>query len=197
MQPWALARYKALREGRVSLEQGREEMDPIMYPYCMPHTFPRVYLTPNSVEIVQTPERVYMLLEANGQLRRIYLDGRRHLEGWARTPMGISHGKWDGDTLVVETENILSLNKQGWLDTLGHPFTDALHVTERIRRLNRDTMQIDFVFNDPGAYTKPWTGKRVFQLHSDWEMTEAIYCAAHQQEDFLRDMQSGKPAGRP
>jgi hypothetical protein len=197
LQPWALAVFKARREGRVFPEPGHEEIDPIMYPYCMPHAFPRVYATPNSVEILQTQDRVYMLFETNRQMRRIYLDGRRHLEGWPRTPMGISYGKWDRDTLVVETENLLSLNNQGWLDGIGHPYTDSLRVTERIRRLNRDTMQIDFTFDDPGAYTKPWAGKRVLQLHPDWEMTEANYCAQHQQEDFLRDMRDGKPAGRP
>ena len=196
LQPWAAEKYKAAREGRAPNQRGREEIDPIMYPYCMPHGLPRVYTTPFSFEIVQVPDRAYMLFESNLQLRRIYLDGRKHLEGWARTPMGISHGRWDGDTLVVETDNILSLNKQAWLDTFGHPFTDALHLTERMRRVGQDTLQIDFLFDDPGAYTKPWTGRKVFRL-KDWDMTEYTTCEDHRQADFLRDMQSGKPAGRP
>ena len=138
-----------------------------------------------------------MLFETDHQTRRIFLDGKKHLDGWHPTLMGTSQGRWDGDTLVVETENILSLNKQGWLDTIGHPFTDALRVTERIRRPARDTLQIDMTFNDPGAYTKPWTGKKVFQLSTGADLIDTSFCEQHQQEDYLRDTRNGKPAGRP
>jgi len=197
MQPWAAEKYKAAREGRAPHERGREERDPIMYPYCLPHAFPRVYTSPFAFEIVPAPGRVYMHFESSHLTRRIFLDGRKYLEGWGPTFMGTSRGKWEGDTLVVETENILSLNKQAWLDTFGHPFTDALRVTERIRRPAPDTLQIDFVFDDPEAYTKPWNGRKVFELKPDWDMTEARICEDRLREDFLRDMQGGKPAGRP
>ena len=168
-----------------------------MYPYCIPHTFPRVYTSPFAFEIVPTPNRVYMHFESSHLTRRIFLDGRKYLEGWGPTFMGTSRGTWEGNTLVVETENILSLNKQAWLDTFGHPFTDALRVTERIRRPAPDTLQIDFVFDDPEAYTKPWNGRKVFERKPGWDMTEARICEDRLREDFLRDMQSGKPAGRP
>ena len=169
----------------------------MMYPYCMPHGFPRVYTSPLAIEIVQEPGLVYMFFEASHLIRRIFLDGRKHLEGWGPTFMGTSHGRWDGDTLVVETDSILSLNKQAWLDGLGHPFTDALRVTERIKRVDHDTLQIDFTFDDPGTFTKSWTGRKVFQLKPDWEMADSITCDSHMQEDFLRDLRNGKPAGRP
>ena len=197
MQPLAAEKYKAAREGRAPNERGREERDPIMYPYCLPHTFPRVYTTPFAFEIVQAPDLVYVLFESSHLVRRIYLDGQKHLEGWGPTYLGVSHGKWDGDTLVVETENILSLRNQAWLDTFGHPFTDALRVTERIRRPSQNTLQMDFLFDDPGAYTKPWTGRKVFQLKRGWDMTESRICEDYLRENFLRDLQSGKPAGRP
>ncbi len=197
MQPWALDKYRARREGISSTERGLEAADPVMYPYCMPPGFPRVYNFDPLVEIVQTPDQVYMHFEFHHQTRRIYLDGRKHLEGWPATFQGTSQGRWDGDTLVVETENILSLNKEAWLDGLGHPFTDALRVTERVRRLNHDTLQIDFVFDDPRAYTKPWAGKKTFQLRPDWDMTDWMICDNHMREDFLRDIKNGKPAGRP
>ena len=196
MTPAALRIYRARREGRDPLQRGREEPDPSFYPYCMPRSFPRIYNFDPLVEIVQTPSVVYMLFETDHQTRRIYLDGKKHLEGWHPTLMGTSQGKWDGDTLVVETENLLSLNKQGWLDTIGHPFTDALRVTERIRRPAHDTLQIDLTFNDPGAYTKPWTGKKVFQLSTGADMTDSSFCEQHQQEDYLRDTRNGKPAGK-
>ena len=198
MQPWAAQKYRARREGSEPLRRGRQEGDPSMYPYCMPRGFPRIYNYDSQVvEIVQVSDRVYMLFESDHQTRRIYLDGKKHLEGWAPSLMGVSHGRWDGDTLVVETTNLLSLNRNGWLDALGHPFSEALKVTERIRRPNHDNLEIDLTFDDPVAYPKPWTGKKFFQLRTDWDMTDLMYCEQHMQEDFLRDMKSGKPAGRP
>ena len=193
----ALRIYRARREGRVELNQrGREESDPSFYPYCMPRSFPRIYNFDPLVEIVQNPNVVYMLFETDHQVRRIFVDGQKHLEGWHPTLMGTSHGRWDGDTLAVETENILSLANQGWLDTIGHPHTEALKVTERIRRSAQDTLQIDFTFNDPGAYTRPWTGKKVFQLRADGDMADASFCEQAQQEDYLRDLRSGRPGGQ-
>jgi len=193
----ALAIYRARREGRQANERGREEPDPSFYPYCMPRSFPRIYNFDPLLEIVQTPNVVYLMFETDHQVRRIFLDGGKHLEGWHPTLMGTSNGRWDGDTLIVETANLLSLDNQGWLDTFGHPFTDALRVTERMRRLAQDTLQIDFVFNDPGAYTRPWTGKKVFQLSTGADMTDTGFCEQHQQEDYLRDIRAGKPGGRP
>ena len=197
MQPWAVEKYKAAREGRAPHEAGNDELDPINYPYCLPYTFPRIMTAPFAFEIVPTPEQVFMHFESDHMTRRIYLDGRKHLEGWGPTYLGTSYGKWDGDTLVVETDNILSLNRHAWLDGFGLPFTDALRVTERIRRPAQDTLQLDFVFNDPGTYTRPWTGRKLFQLKLDWDITEARICESHMREDFLRDLDGGKPAGRP
>lgn len=66
-----------------------------------------------------------MIFEHDHQVRRIFLDGKKHLEDWGRTWMGTSYGRWDGDTLIVETDNILSLNGHAWFDREGHPFTDC------------------------------------------------------------------------
>lgn len=197
MQPWALERYKANREGMKPADRGKETADPIMYPYCLPQGMPRVYTVPFSFEIVQKSERVYMLFEANHQIRRIYTDGKKHLEGWVASFMGTSTGRWDGDTLVVETDNILGLDGGAWIDTFGHPQSDALRVTERIRRVNHDTLQIDLLFDDPKTYTKPWAGRKVFRLKPDWDLTEQILCENHQREEFVQDMAHGKPKGRP
>jgi len=196
MQPWAAEKYRGSRQGMAAHEAGPDEDDPIMYPYCIAHGFPRIYTSPFAFEIVQVPNRVYLIFEAGSQTRRIFLDGRKHLEGWSRTTLGVSHGRWDGDTLVVETDNLLSMDRFSRLDSFGHPFNDALRVTERIRRPNRDALQIDFLFDDPGAYTKPWPGRKLF-VRKDWEITESRTCDDHQLEDFLRDMRNGKPAGRP
>ena len=196
MQPWAAERYKATREGIGATEGGRNEANPLLYPYCLPEGFPRAY-TISAFEIVQVPDRVYMLFDRNHQVRRIYLDGRKHFEDYGPTYLGTAHGRWDGDTLLVETSDILNLDGYAWLDTFGHPFSDALRVTERIRRTAPDTLQIDFTFDDPKAYTKPWSGRKVFRLIPNGDIAENILCEDHLREEFLRDMKSGKPAGRP
>lgn len=196
MQPWAAERYKANREGPRPLDGGRNATNSTLYPYCLPEGMPRSY-TISAFEVVQTPGRVYMLFERNHQVRRIFTDGRKHFENWGPSFLGTSHGRWDGDTLLVETSDILSLDGFARLDTFGHPFTDALHIVERIRRVDHDSLQIDFTFDDPKAYTKPWGGRKIFQLKPDWDLTEDITCEDHLREDFLRDMKSGKPAGRP
>jgi len=192
MQPWAVER------SRVRNRRTRPEVDdPSMYPYCMPRTFPRVYNFEPIIEILQTPDRVHMLFEPDHHVRRIFLDGRKHLEGWGRTWLGTSYGRWDADTLIVETDNIISLDGHAWFDREGHPFTDALRVTERIRRPTRETLRIDFLFDDPGTFTRPWTAGKTLQLRPDMEMIESDYCQTHNMQDFLRDIESGKPAGQP
>ena len=180
MQPWALERYRAARKGAASArDRGLETMDPIMY--CMPHGMPRIYTTPFALEIVQAPARVIMMFESLNQTRRIFTDGRKHPEGMPPSYMGHSTGQWDQDTLVVETVGLIG-NDQTWLDTLGHPSTDALRIVERIRRLSHDSLEINFLFDDPKAYTKPWGGRKVFQLKPDWELMEYYIC-----EDQFRD----------
>ena len=197
MLPWAQALYRSRREGRERDQRGQEAGDPTIYPYCQPSTFPRLYTFGGAFDLVQLPNRVYMLFEGHHHIRRIFMDGKKHLEGWAPSRMGVSHGRWDGDTLVVETTNILSLDRNGWLDAFGHPFTDSLKVTERIRRTSRDTLQADLLFDDPETYTRPWPGRKVFQLRSDWDLVDSATCEDHWQEDFVRDIRAGKPGGKP
>jgi len=196
MQPWAAERYKTNREGMGPAEKAKDGGDPIMYPYCLPEGFPRAY-TISAFELVQTPERIYMLFDRNHQVRRIYLDGQKHLEGYGPSFLGTAHGQWDGDTLVVETSDLLSLDGYAWLDTFGHVFSDALRVTERIRRTAHDTLQSEMTFDDPKTYTRPWSSRKIFRLIPGADIAENITCYDHLREDFLRDMKSGKAQGRP
>ena len=174
MLPWAEARYQASRRGaRTPQERATDEFDPNAYPYCLSKGFPRVYDGPHPFEIVQLPDRVYMQFETDNQARRIYLDGRKHPEGLPSTFMGHSVGKWDGDTLVVETAG---LNDLTWIDGLGRPHSDALRVEERLRRVNQDTLEVHLTFDDPKTYTKPWTGRMPFLLRPNFEMMENVIC---------------------
>jgi hypothetical protein len=122
--------------------------------------------------IVQTPQLVVILYEANYGLRQIYMDGRpapnNDPQPWW---YGYSRGRWERDTLVVETTN---LRDGGWLDINGSPFTDAVKFTERFRRPNYGTLQIDVTVDDPKAYTRPWTVSLTQRIKVDTEMFEFI-----------------------
>ena len=115
----------------------------------------------HGLEIVQTPNVVYFLFEDDHWVRRIFMGVREHPDGYPITWVGHSIGKYDGDTLVVDTVNI---DDRTWLDSMGHPHSNALHLVERFRRVNHDTLQVDITFDDPKTYTKPWTGKKTFQI---------------------------------
>ena len=112
-----------------------------------------------------------MYFEYDHFVREIFTDGRQHTPDLNPTWMGEALGKWDGDTLVVDT---IGFNDKTWLDYSGHPHSDALHVVERIRRVNHGTLVNDITIEDPKAYTKPWVSHMVFDLHPDWKIEETI-----------------------
>jgi len=87
--------------------------------------------------------------------------------------MGHSIGKWDGDTLVIDTVNLKDRNL---LDGQGHVHSDALHIVERLKRVAADTLEDEITFDDPKAYTKPWTAKAILKLHPKWEIGEDVIC---------------------
>jgi hypothetical protein len=89
--------------------------------------------------------------------------------------MGHSIGKYGGDTLAVDT---VSINDKSWIDGLGHPHSDALHLVERWRRVNHETLEYEVTFDDPKAFTKPWGGKELFQLQRPPydEILEDVIC---------------------
>jgi hypothetical protein len=146
-QPWA----KALQQQR---EENVHGDDPLAR--CLPHGVPRI--NTNGIfpfKIIQTPGLVVILYEQLNLFRQIFMDGRKLASDLNPTWLGYSTGKWEGDTLVVETSGF---NDRTWLDTeKGHPATEALHVTERIRRKDFGNLEIVATIDDPKAYTKPWT----------------------------------------
>jgi hypothetical protein len=138
---------------------------------CFPPGLPRIYLHPKPIEIVQLPDEVIMMYEYDRIVRHIYIDGRPHDE-FLDPPlwMGDSIGKWDGDTLVID---VIGFNDKTWLDRVGHPHSDALHVVERMRRASHDILSDEITIEDPKAYTKSWSAQTSFQLRPDlaldWE----------------------------
>ena len=143
---------------------------------CLPMGFPGYYYRPRPFEIFQLSDRVLMLFEVDNFWRVIHLDGRDFAEVPLHTWNGTSIGHYEGDTLVVETRHILgweSETNQRWLDRLGHPFSDELVLTERIRRVDDDNMEIEVTVEDPIAYSEPVTGTLTFGTKS-YELAEFV-----------------------
>jgi hypothetical protein len=119
---------------------------------CLPTGVPRVSRLP--WRIVQTPTHIFFLFEADSW-RQIFMDGRPHPAPDARNPTWYGHsiGRWDGDTLVVDS---VGFNDRAWLDIVGHPRTERMHVVERYRRLDLGTIENEITIDDPGPYTRPF-----------------------------------------
>ena len=159
LTPWGEAKFKAANP---------ETNDPNLG--CLPTGVPRLMFVPLPLEIVQTPTRVVIIHEGVQALREIYLN-REHAKDLDPTYSGDSVGKWEGETLVLDT---IGFNDKTWIDQVGHPHSDQLHLTERIHRTAPDMLQIDFTFDDPKAYTHPWTGTKQFKLRPDWQISEYV-----------------------
>ena len=96
------------------------------------------------------------------------IDGRPHGNG-IPTWFGDSVGRWEGDTLVIDTVNF---NDKTRLDTVGHPHSDQLHLVQRFSRPDLGHISYEMTVDDPKTFTKPWTNTRTFTLRPDWEMME-------------------------
>jgi len=144
--------------------------------WCLPIGLMQYHNHPQPRQIVQTKNLMLITYESNYGLRYIYMDGRPAPNN-DPTPwwFGYSRGWYEGnDTLVVETTNFLGDERAGWLDVNGSPYTDALKMTERFRRPNYGSLQIDITIDDAKAYTKPFTVRVNHRLMVDSEMIEFI-----------------------
>ena len=158
LQPWAAE----LTKKRMSKEDPEAN--------CLPTGVPR--LPPYPLKIVQTPTVVVILFEGNiHSYRQIFLDGRSHPTDPDPTWYGDSIGKWEGDTLVVDS---VGFNDRFWFDFAGHPHTGQLHITERYRRPDLGHLEEAVTIDDPGAYTKPFTMYGHFPLDPGTEIMEYI-----------------------
>ena len=174
MTPWGEAKYKETKpsfgERGVPVEQTN---DPV-YNGCHPPGLPRAYLHPFPIQIVNVPGReVIILYEYDHLVRHVYTDGRPHNNtATGPTWMGSSIGKWEGDTFVVDT---IGFNDKTWIDRLGHPHSEELHLVERFRRIDATTMEIGLTIDDPKAYTKPWTVQLRYTLRPpEWRILELV-----------------------
>jgi hypothetical protein len=182
MTPWAQEIYKSAKPVfGPNKKPAQESSDPVYG--CFPPGLPRIYLQRRPMEILQLPNEVIVAYQYNRLVRHIYTDGRPHDE-FLDPPlwMGDSIGKWEGDALVVD---VIGFNDKTWIDRVGRPHSEALHIVERFRRPDHGTLVDDITIEDPTAYTKPWTVHLQFQLKPAGEMSWEEVC----EDEKLRDRQ--------
>lgn len=161
-QPWAAAIYKERVENF-----GKDDPNN----RCLPSITPEKVAVTSPWKVVEIPGETIILYESRTIFRQIFTDGRAFPKDMQPAWQGYSIGRWDGDTFVVETKGF---NDKGWLDTNGHPVTDALHVIERYTRKDFGHMDVAITIDDPKAYTRPWTVVEPAVYQPDTELIEYI-----------------------
>jgi hypothetical protein len=162
LQPWAADLLK-----KRMADNSKDNPDA----HCLPMGFMQFHEHPQFRKILQAPGVFIIIYEANYGLRQIFMDQRsvpKDPEPWW---YGYSLGKWEGDTLVVQTTGFTD---DIWLDINGSPLTSAGKTIERFRRLNYGTLEIEVTVDDPKAYTRPWTVKVTQRIAPDTELNEFI-----------------------
>ena len=163
MLPWA-AQLKATRFGQNS----KDHPDA----HCLPLHPIQLHLHPQPRKIIQTPNLVMILYEANDGRREIFLDGRPmppdDVQPWW---YGYSVGRWDGDSLVVESTGF---KDQTWIDEYGTPASDRLRLTERLRRINFGTLEVQVTVDDSKTFTRPFAFTLQQRLMPDTELIEFV-----------------------
>jgi len=165
IRPWARDLVDARRE-----DLGRDGMQIRCLPLGPGYSISGDSSGSEMARIVQTPQLIVML-NPDLTYRQIWMDGRTLEADPNVSWMGYSVGRWEGDTLVVES---YGFHPDSWLDRDGNPHTDKLRVTERYRRPNFGTLEVEVTFADPEAYTRPFTAKVSAQFTADTEMLEWV-----------------------
>jgi hypothetical protein len=174
-QPWTRALYK-FREANLFEPHTR----------CKPSGGPRQFITPGGVEFIDVPDHpaIYVIDQAGPYtFRTIYVDGRQHPPNLEPTYYGHSIGRWEGDTLVVDT---IGFNERFWFERQGSPHTDQLHLIERFTRVDLNSLKIELTIDDPGAYTRTWT-TGFFMRWTPGDQTETLeyICQQNNRADEL------------
>ena len=163
----ASAVYAAHLQAR---KAGKPDFDTIQT--CKPHGFPRILFAEYPIEILQEPKQVTFIHEVHHMPRMVYLDlTLPKLEDMDPDWMGQSAGRWEGDTLVVDSQGFNDLTT---LDAAGLPHSEGMRVTERIRKLNADTLEDLITINDPKTYTKAWSTRVTYKRQPGRRLKEYV-----------------------
>jgi hypothetical protein len=158
-----LATYKA--------EAAKGDHEDNLSANCLPPGMPGVMNQPYPVEFLVTPGKLTVVIEAYSQMRRIFTDGRKHPDDPDLTFNGHSIGRWEGDTLVIDTVGFTADTPLG---NGGMQHSDKMRIEERMRVTAPDTMEIRTTIYDPVALTKPWTTTKTLARHRDWDIAEYV-----------------------
>lgn len=146
--------------------------------HCLPEGVPMAETAPGPYKIVQTPGLIVMLYERETVFRQVHTDGRKLPDGPQPAWFGYSVGRWDGDTLVVDTAGF---NDRGWLDARGHTHSDALHLAERFHRADFGHMELQITVDDPKTYTRPFTVRLNQELLPGSDLIE-YFCSENERD---------------
>ena len=190
-QPWAADLQK-----KRAAEIGLNDPDGL----CLPQGPLQYHIDPQPLKIAQMPRQIFYISESNYGLRTFYMDGRALPPLGQAQPYwhGYSIGRWDGDTLVVESNNFLGVDPNnvrgaglpdsylgaGWLDHRGSPFTESMKLTERFHRVNYGLLEIELTIDDPKAYTRPFSVRVNQRIVADG--SEMIEFICHENQTFLK-----------
>ena len=177
-QPWA-----------AELAKQRKADDGVDDPHvrCLPDNPPRTWGMPHLTKAVHTPKLLVVLYEVNAMYRQVFIDGRPLPDDPNPSWNGYSSAKWDGDTLVIQT---IGFRNDLWIDMGGSPMSEAAKLTERIRRPNYGTLELEITVDDPKVYTKPWTVKTSQVIEPDTELMDE-FCLEN--EKSWQRMQAVRP----
>jgi len=145
---------------------------------CLPAGVPLMDTLPSPFKIIQTARVLTMLVERDAMFRQIFTDGRKQLDDPQPSWTGYSVGRWDGDTMVVDT---VGLNDRPQLDAFGHKHTTALRVTERFRRRDVGHMNLQITLDDAGILTRPVTFTVPLRLLPDGDLIE-YFCSENEKD---------------
>jgi len=190
-QPWARAKTLSEKTSTGADPRFDETTDPQVL-FCEPPGVPHIYLWPIKTKFIQTPEAVYILHELGPYFRIVWLNSKHPADADPQW-WGHSIGRYEnGNTLVVDT---VGFNDKTWLDQMGHPHTEQLHLIERYKRVDQNTLELDMTIDDPGAYTKTWNAHRNFALSKTGFLRYQQICSVRENQQFFDNL--GKPAATP
>ena len=182
-QPWAAGVVK-----QRSADQGVD--DP--HVRCLPDNPPRTWVMPHLTKAVHTPQLLVLLYEVNAMYRQIFIDGRPLPPDPNPSWNGYSTARWEGDTLVVQTAGF---RNDLWADMSGSPLSDAAKLTERIRRPNYGTLELEITVDDAKTYARPWTVKMTQKLEVDTELIDEFCLENEKSYDRMRSVRSSPTTG--
>ncbi len=185
-EPASLTPEYAARQAAYRAGQQRGEIEDGPSANCVPNGMPSIMTQPYPIEILFTPGKVTLVIEAYAQWRQIFTDGREHPEDPDLTFNGHSTGHWEGDTLVVDTVGFTTDTTIG--PGMGH--SEKMRIAERFRVVDRDRLEVQTTITDAEALAKPWTRTTSYGRHRDWTLAEYV-CQQNNRNFTTEDGKSG------